>query len=82
MERNTEKVKNIALAALRYGFGLRAATAIATSAWIDAGVIMQGSTNSSIDHDKIKRAQEKVMKSAFEEFSKFVSTDKIDCIFF
>ena len=44
-ERNTEKVKNIALAAMRYGIELRAAAPIATVAWIADGVITHGSAN-------------------------------------
>ena len=79
--RNTEKVENIVLAAMQYGVGLRAAAAIATVAWIDAGIITQGSTYLAIDHNKIKQAQEKLMKSATKEFRRFVSTAKIDCIF-
>ena len=66
---------------MRYGVGLRAAAAIATAAWIHAGVITQGSTNLAINHTKIKPAQEKLMKSISKEFSKFVSTAKIDRIF-
>ena len=58
---------------MRYGFGLQAA-----AAWIDAGVITKGSSYIAIDHDKIKRAQEELMKSASEKFSKFFSTAKID----
>ena len=53
-ERNTEKVENITLEAMRYSVGLRTAAAIATAAWIDAGVITQGSTYLAIDHSKIK----------------------------
>ena len=67
---------------MRYGVGLRAAAAIATAAWIDTGVITQRNTYLAIDHNKIKRAQEKLMKSASEEYSEFVSTAKIDCLFF
>ena len=81
-ERNTEKVENIALAAMPYSVGLRAAAAILTAAWIDARVITQISTNRAIDHNKIKRAQEKLMKSASEEFSKFVSLPKSIAFFF
>ena len=50
---------------------------MAIVAWIDAGVITQGSTNLAIDQNKIKRAQRKLIKSVSEEFDKFVSTAKI-----
>ena len=80
-ERNTKKVENTASAAVRYGDGLRAAASIATAAWKGVEEITQGNTNLAICHNNIKRAQKKLMKLASEEFSKFVSTDKIDCIF-
>ena len=51
-ERNIFTVENIVLVAMRYGVGLRTAAAITTAAWIDAGVITQGSTNLAIDHNK------------------------------
>ena len=44
---------------MRYSVGLRAAAAIANAAWIDAGVITQGSTYLVIDHNKIKQTQER-----------------------
>ena len=45
----------------RYGVSSRAAAALTTAAWIDAGLISEENTQFIVDHQKIVRAQAKVM---------------------
>lgn len=56
-----EDITNIALASLRHHTGLRETAEIATAAWIDAGLISRFDTTLIIDHNKVKRAQERIM---------------------
>ena len=79
-ERNYADISNIALASIRYGTGLRETAAIATAAWIDGGLISKSNTRLVIDHNKVKRAQEKLMKSLSLEFDEECRTEKISCI--
>ena len=82
LKRNTEDISNIALAAIRYGVGLRATAAIATAAWIDAGIITKNETRLAIDHNKVRRAQEKLKQFAIQKFKALTPSSKIECIMF
>ena len=61
---------------------MRETAAIATAAWIDGGLISKSNTRLVIDHNKVKRAQEKLMKSLSLEFDEECRTEKISCILF
>ena len=58
----TMKIKNIALASMRHQTILREAAEIATATLIDAKLISESNLHLIIDHNKIKRAQEKLAK--------------------
>ena len=62
VKKNYDEIPNIALASVRYGIGLRPTAAIATAALIDAGIITEDDTSKVIDKNKVKRAQEKLMR--------------------
>lgn len=55
---------------------LRDTAGIATAAWIDAGLTL------TIDHNKAKRAQERVMKKINTKFEEDLDKGGISCIFF
>lgn len=57
---NTKSITNIALASLRHHTGLRETAEISTAAWIDAGLITETDTTLVINHNKVKRAQDKM----------------------
>ena len=65
---NTKDISNIALASMRHHTGLRETAEIATAAWIDAGLISPEDTHLVIDHNKLKRAQEKLVGNLHEDF--------------
>lgn len=75
-------VSNIALASLRHRTGLGETAKIATAAWIDAGLITQLDTVLVIDHNKVRRAQERIMKELEAEFAVELQENGISCIFF
>ena len=81
-EYNTRSIRNVALTSLRYGIGARPTAALTTAAWIDAGIISKDSTKLVVDHSKVVRAQEKVMKELEKEIDLIASSGKIECIFF
>lgn len=53
-----------------------------TAAFIYASLITEEDKRFVVDHNKVKRAQEKVMKSLDQEFDDLYKKDEIDCIFF
>lgn len=57
-----------------------ATVAITTAAFIDAGLV--NDKRIVVDHNKVKSAQEKVMKSLDQEFDDLCQKGEIDCIFF
>ncbi|KAL3065619.1 hypothetical protein OYC64_015720 [Pagothenia borchgrevinki] len=63
VQKNYDDIPNIALASVRYGIGLRP-----TAALIGAGIITEDNTSKVIDKNKVKRAQEKLMRELGEEF--------------
>src|SRR6218665_120153 len=63
---------------IRYGDGLRATAA----AFMDAGLITEVDKSLVVDHNKVKRAQEKLMKSLNQEFEDLCQKGVIDCILF
>ena len=81
-KQNTMDISNVALASLRHHTGLREAAEIATAAFIDAGVVTQADTSLIIDHNKLKRAQEKLVKEFDEEFKEKIKKEGISCILF
>ncbi|KAK1889847.1 Transcription elongation factor A protein-like 4 [Dissostichus eleginoides] len=83
VEKNYDDIPNIALASVRYGIGLRPTAAIATAALIDARIITEDNTSKVIDKNKVKRAQEKLMRELGEEFEeKCREVGDISCILF
>ncbi|KAI4796469.1 hypothetical protein KUCAC02_026971 [Chaenocephalus aceratus] len=83
VQKNYDDIPNIALASVRYGIGLRPTAAIATAALIDAGIITEDNTSKVIDKNKVKRAQEKLMRELGEEFEeKCREMGGISCILF
>lgn len=81
-EYNTLDISNVAMQSIRYGVGLRATAAITTAALIDAGLITEEEKRLVVDHNKVKRAQERIMKSLDQEFDVLCKKGEIDCIFF
>ena len=82
-QKNYDDISNIALASVRYGIGLRPTAAIATAALIDAGIITEEDTSKVIDKNKVKRAQEKLMRELSEDFEKTCKEEGgISCILF
>ena len=75
-------ISNIALAAIRYGVGLKATAAIATAAWIDAGIITENETKLAIDRNKVRRAQEILKQSAIQNLKALTLSSRIECIKF
>ena len=76
--RNTRNIDNIAKASIRYGVSTRATAAIATAAWIDAGIITTDQQDLVIDHNRLQRAKDRLQK---KETSAEID-DNIQCIFF
>ena len=66
----------------RYGVSSRAAAALITAAWIDAGLISEENTQFIVDHQKIVRAQAKVMIELINETLKSIHNGNISCIYF
>ena len=83
VQKNYDEIPNIALANVRYGIGLRPTAAIATAALIDAEIITEDDTSKVIDKNKVKRAQEKLMRELVEEYEeKCREEGGISCILF
>ncbi|KAJ8358162.1 hypothetical protein AAFF_G00028750 [Aldrovandia affinis] len=83
VQKNYDEIPNISLASVRYGIGLRPTAAIATATLIDAGIIKEDNTSKVIDKNKVKRAQEKLMRELGEEFEeKCREEGGISCILF
>jgi len=79
---NNPKIGKRIKEVIRYGVSLRATAAITTAAYIDAGLVNEQDMTFIIDKNKVKRAQEKLMKSLDQEFNEHCNKDKIECIFF
>ena len=79
---NSMDISNTALASMRHHTGLRETAEIATAVLIDAGVITEKDTRLVIDHNKVKRAQEKLTKEFKKEFDKKICDDGVSCMFF
>jgi hypothetical protein len=65
---NTMDIINIAMASLRHHIWLKKTVEIATAALIDAGLVTQVDTTLVIDHNKVRRAQKRVMKEFDAKF--------------
>nr|XP_047129561.1 uncharacterized protein LOC124809492 [Hydra vulgaris] len=79
---NTKSIRNVAINSLRYGVSSRAAAALTTAAWIDAGLISEKDTQFIVDHQKIVRAQAKIMIELKNETLKSIDNGDINCILF
>lgn len=79
---NTMKIKNIALASMRHQTSLREAAEIATATLIDAKLISESDLHLIIDHNKIKRAQEKLAKELDNQFEIDLENKPVTCLFF
>nr|XP_047140650.1 uncharacterized protein LOC124815868 [Hydra vulgaris] len=79
---NTKSIRNVAINSLRYGVSSRAAAALTTAAWIDAGLISEKDTQFIVDHQKIVRAQAKIMIELKNENLKSIDNGNINCILF
>ena len=79
--RNKKDISNIALASIRHHTGLRETAEIATAAWIDGGLITEDDTHLVIHHNKVKRAQDKIMAELNEKFEEELKVKGISCIF-
>nr|XP_047127618.1 uncharacterized protein LOC124808520 [Hydra vulgaris] len=79
---NTKSIRNVAINSLRYGVSSRAAAALTTAAWIDAGLISEKDTQFIVDHQKIARAQAKIMIELKNETLKSIYNRNINCILF
>ena len=79
---NRKDIPNIALASMRHHTGLRETAEIATAAWIDAGIITENDPSLVIDHNKVKRAQEKLAKELEKQFDENIRKNGISCLLF
>ena len=79
---NSMDIPNTALASMRHHTGPRETAEIATAALIDAGVVTDKDTRLVIDHNKVKRAQEKLAKEFYKEFDDKIRKDGVTCLFF
>jgi hypothetical protein len=79
---NTKRIDNIAMASIRYGVSSRASAAIATAAWIDAGVITHDQQDLVIDHNKLQRAKDRLMTKFQEQANSYYTEADIQCILF
>ena len=80
--RNTKDISNVALASMRHHTGLRETAEIATAAWIDAGIITADDTHLVIDHNKVRRAQEKLTDELSKEFEDKLKVKGTGCVLF
>ena len=78
---NTLELPNVAKQSIRYVVNLHATAAIATATLIDAGLITEKNKTLVIDHNKIKKAQEIVIKAYNQEFDDYCKNCNIECIF-
>ena len=62
----------------RYRVSSRAAAALTTAAWIDAGLISEENTQLNVDHQKIVTAQAKVMIELKNETLKSIHNRNIN----
>ncbi|XP_065676742.1 uncharacterized protein LOC136092430 [Hydra vulgaris] len=67
---------------MSYGVSSRAAAALTTAAWIDAGLITEKDTQFIVDHKKIVRAQDNVMNELKNKTLKYIGNGNINCILF
>ena len=79
---NTMDITNIALASLRHHTGLREAAEIATAALIDAKLITEEDHQLIIDHNKLKRAQDKLIKKMEEKSEETLQMEGLSCLLF
>jgi len=79
---NTKNITNIALASMRHHTGLRETAEIATAAWIDAGLITDEDKHLIIDHNKVKRAQQKLVQELDAKFESEIREHGISCLLF
>lgn len=79
---NTIKISNIARAADRYGVGDTPAAAIATAAYVDAGLVTDDSTQYIIDRSKVRRARLTLRRASSESLASANAGEVLHAIFF
>ena len=79
---NTLKFRNLALASLRHGTGLREAAEIATCTLIDVDFVTKEDTTNVIDHNKLRRAQTEVMEKISEAKEEDLKKNGLDNVLF
>ena len=79
---NTMEIPTLALASMRHHTGMRETAEIATATLIDAGVITESDTSLVIDHNKVRRAQEKLSKELQDKFDKKIQESGVSCLLF
>ncbi|ESN99415.1 hypothetical protein HELRODRAFT_162963 [Helobdella robusta] len=79
---NTQDIRSSALASMRNHTGLRETAEIATAAWIIAGFITDIDKHLIIDHNKVKRAQQKLIKEFKNKFKSEIKEHAISCLLF
>jgi len=81
---NTKEIRNIALASMRHHTGLRETAEIATAAWIDSDLITDEDKHLIIDHNKVKRAQLKLVQELDDKFESEIRdhSNDISCLLF
>ncbi|XP_065665091.1 uncharacterized protein LOC136086713 [Hydra vulgaris] len=79
---NTMSIENIALASMRHHTSLRETAEIATATLIDAKIISKSDCHLIIDHNKVKRAQEKFAKKLNNQFEVDLEKNPVSCLFF
>ena len=75
-------IENIALASMRHETSLRETAEIAIAALIDAKIISKSDCHLIIDHNKVKRAQEKLAKELDNQFEVDLEKNPASCLFF
>ena len=62
------EIHNVAMQSIRHSVGHCATAAIIAATFMDAGLITEEDKRLLVDHNKVKRAQEKVTRSLDQEF--------------
>ena len=80
--RNMTKIKNIAMASIRYGVSANATAAIANAALLDYGVIDKENTAQVIDASKVQRSKDSLHKELQEKAAIGYKEGDIKCVLF
>ena len=80
--RNMKSIKNVAMAANRYGVSANAAAAICNATLLDYGLISEDNTTNVVDAKKVQRAKDSLYKELQERSAKKYKEEDIECILF